>query len=462
MTESIAEISKNQKIIFNNEFIDKIIVDIEAANIVEIKSLLKDLHAADIAELLEFLNTDQRTYLLNQLDSEDYTDVLAELDDSIIDQTVNLLQHEKVAKSISDMETDDAVGLIESLEPDTQKKILDKVSAEDREIFNESLNYPEDTAGRRMQKEIVSMPSFWTVGQAIDYLRDEEELPEDFFELFIVDPSNKPLGSVSVSKVLRSNRKIRLNDITIESPIFIPADMDQEEAAMKFEKYSLVSAGVVDKNGRLIGRLTADDIMWVLQEEAEEDILRMGGVIETEMNQGVIKSTRKRFIWLFLNLLTAILASIVISFFDASIEKMVALAVLMPIVASMGGNAGTQTLTLTVRALATKDLVQNNRRKIFSKEISISILNSIIFAIITAIAAQLWFQDFYLSIIVGSAMVVNILSAGFFGFLIPYGLNYFRVDPAIASSVFVTTITDVVGFLSFSLYILILNLNVIY
>ena len=449
MTESIAEISKNQKIIFNNEFIDKIIVDIEAANNLEIKASLKDLHAADIAELLEFLSTSQRTYLLNQLDSDDYTDVLAELDDSIIDQTVNLLQHEKVAKSISDMETDDAVGLIESLEPDTQKKILDKVSAEDREIFNESLNYPEDTAGRRMQKEIVSMPSFWTVGQAIDYLRDEEELPEDFFELFIVDPSNKPLGSVSVSKVLRSNRKIRLNDITIESPIFIPADMDQEEAAMIFEKYSLVSAGVVDKNGRLIGRLTADDIMWVLQEEAEEDILRMGGVIETEMNQGIIKSTRKRFIWLFLNLLTAILASIVISLFDASIEKMVALAILMPIVASMGGNAGTQTLTLTVRALATKDLVQNNRRKIFSKEISISILNSIIFAIITAVAAQLWFQDFYLSIIVGSAMVVNILSAGFFGFLIPYGLNYFRVDPAIASSVFVTTITDVVGFLSF-------------
>ena len=449
MTKSIAEISKNQKIIFNNEFIDKIIVDIEAANNLEIKSSLKDLHAADIAELLEFLSTNQRTYLLNQLDSEDYTDVLAELDDSIIDQTVNLLQHEKVAKSISDMETDDAVGLIESLEPDTQKKILDKVSAEDREIFNESLNYPEDTAGRRMQKEIVSMPSFWTVGQAIDYLRDEEELPEDFFELFIVDPGNKPLGSVSVSKVLRSNRKIRLNDITIESPIFIPADMDQEEAAMTFEKYSLVSAGVVDKNGRLIGRLTADDIMWVLQEEAEEDILRMGGVIETEMNQGIIKSTRKRFIWLFLNLLTAILASIVISLFDASIEKMVALAILMPIVASMGGNAGTQTLTLTVRALATKDLVQNNRRKIFSKEITISILNSIIFAIITAVAAQLWFQDFYLSIIVGSAMVVNILSAGFFGFLIPYGLNYFRVDPAIASSVFVTTITDVVGFLSF-------------
>ena len=449
MTKTITEISKNQKIIFNNEFIDKIIVYIDEENISEIKNAIYDLHAADLAELLEFLNSNQRTYLLNQLENDDYTDVLAELDNSIIDQTVNHLQYEKVAKSISQMETDDAVGLIESLEPETKKKILDKVSPQDREIFNESLNYPDDTAGRRMQKEIVSMPSFWTVGQAIDYLRDEEDLPEDFFELFIVDPSNKPLGNVSVSKVLRSDRKIKLNDITVESPIFIPANMDQEEAAIIFEKYSLVSAGVVDSNGRLIGRLTADDIMWVLQEEAEEDILRMGGVIETEMNQGIIKSTRKRFIWLFLNLLTAIMASIVISFFDASIEKMVALAVLMPIVASMGGNAGTQTLTLTVRALATKDLVQNNRRKIFNKEISISILNSIIFAIITSFAAQLWFQDIYLSIIVGSAMIVNILAAGFFGFLIPYILNYFKIDPAIASSVFVTTITDVVGFLSF-------------
>ena len=449
MTESIAETSKNQKIIFNNEFIDKIIADIAAANNSEIKSLLKGLHAADIAELLEFLSTDQRTYLLNQLDSSDYTDVLAELDDSIIDQTVNLLQHEKVAKSISDMETDDAVGLIESLEPDTQKKILDKVSAEDREIFNESLNYPEDTAGRRMQKEIVSMPSFWTVGQAIDYLRDEEELPEDFFELFIVDPSNKPLGSVSVSKVLRSNRKIRLNDITIESPIFIPADMDQEEAAMTFEKYSLFSAGVVDTNGRLIGRLTADDIMWVLQEEAEEDILRMGGVIETEMNQGIIKSTRKRFIWLFLNLLTAILASIVISFFDASIEKMVALAVLMPIVASMGGNAGMQTLAVTVRTIATNDSTENNFSSNVIKEFTIGILNGIIFAAISAFIVQIWFQDNTLSIIISISMVLTMIIAGLFGILVPVTLKKLNIDPAIASSVFVTTITDVIGFVSF-------------
>ena len=449
MSESLNDITKNQKIVFDNNLINKIIDEITEKNDSDLNKSIKDLHPADIAELLEFLSSDQRIYLLNKLDSENYTDVLAELDDTIIDEIVNQLQYDKVAQSISEMETDDAVGLIESLQPETQKIILDQVSAEDREIFNESLNYPEDTAGRRMQKEIVSMPSFWTVGQAIDFLRDEKDLPEDFYEIFIVDPSNKPLGNVSVSKVLRSERNTKMNDITTESPIFIPADMDQEEAAIAFEKYSLVSAGVIDSFGRLIGRITADDIMWVLQEEAEEDILRMGGVSEKEMNQGVLKSTRKRFIWLFINLLTAILASIVISFFDASIEQMVALAVLMPIVASMGGNAGTQTLTLTVRALATKDLVQNNRRKIFSKEISISILNGLIFSVITGIAVYLWFQDTSLSIIVGASMIVNIFSAGFFGFLIPYTLSYFKVDPAIASSVFVTTITDVVGFFSF-------------
>ena len=449
MNESIVDIKKNQKNIFDNELINRIIIEIDNQDTAGLKKSTKDLHPADLAELLEFLNPVQRIYLLNKLDSTNYTDVLAELDDSIINETINHLQYDKVAKSISEMETDDAVGLIESLQPETQKKILEKVSAKDREIFSESLNYPEDSAGRRMQKEIVAIPSFWTVGQVIDFLRNENDLPEDFYELFIVDPTNKPLGSVSVSKVLRSDRLIKLNDITTESPIFIPADMDQEEAAISFEKYSLVSAGVVDRNGRLIGRLTADDIMWVLQEEAEEDILRLGGISETEMNQGIIKSTRKRFIWLFLNLLTAILASIVISFFDASIEKMVALAILMPIVASMGGNAGTQTLTLTVRALATKDLVQNNRKKIFAKEISISILNGIIFAFIAGFLVYIWFQDIPLSVIIGAAMVVNIFAAGFFGFLIPYSLNYFKVDPAIASSVFVTTITDVVGFLSF-------------
>jgi len=449
MNEIINNVSKNENITFNNELINEVILHSDNRNSEKLNKLIDDLHPADLADLLTFLNSEQRSFTLSVLDEETYTNVLAELDDTIIDETIQKLENKKVVKSISEMETDDAVNLIESLEPEAQKKILDQVPLAEREIFEESLNYPEDSAGRRMQKEFVSMPAYWSVGQAIDYLREESDLPDDFFEIFIVDPLNKPLGSVSVSKVLRSARKTELNNILNDSSKFIKASMDQEEAALLFEQYSLVSAGVVDDQDRLIGRITADDIVWVLQEEAEEDILRLGGVSETEMNQSVIKSTQKRFIWLFLNLLTAILASVVISFFDASIEKMVALAVLMPIVASMGGNAGTQTLTLTVRSLATKELVDKNRKKVFIKELAISILNGFIFAILTSLATILWFNDPLLAVIVGAAMTINIFSAGLFGFLIPYSLNYFKIDPALASSVFVTTVTDVFGFLSF-------------
>ncbi len=449
MNEIINNVSKNENITFNNELINEVILHSDNRNSEKLNKLIDDLHPADLADLLTFLNSEQRSFTLSVLDEETYTNVLAELDDTIIDETIQKLENKKVVKSISEMETDDAVNLIESLEPEAQKKILDQVPLAEREIFEESLNYPEDSAGRRMQKEFVSMPAYWSVGQAIDYLREESDLPDDFFEIFIVDPLNKPLGSVSVSKVLRSARKTELNNILNDSPKFIKASMDQEEAALLFEQYSLVSAGVVDDQDRLIGRITADDIVWVLQEEAEEDILRLGGVSETEMNQSIIKSTQKRFIWLFLNLLTAILASVVISFFGASIEKMVALAVLMPIVASMGGNAGTQTLTLTVRALATKELVDTNRKKVFIKEIAISILNGFIFAILTSLATILWFNDPLLAVIVAAAMTINIFSAGLFGFLIPYSLNYFKIDPALASSVFVTTVTDVFGFLSF-------------
>ena len=449
MNEISSDLTQNENITFNNKLINTVIANCNEENRTSLEGLIEPLHPADLADLLTFLNTDQRSYILGTLKEDRYTEVLAELDDTIIDETVQNLEEKKVARSISEMETDDAINLIESLEPKSKKKILDQVNPADRVIFEESLNYPEDTAGRRMQKEFVSMPGFWSVGQAIDYLRKEINLPDDFFELFIVDPSNKPLGSASVSKVLRSQRDTKLSDILEDSPKFVKASMDQEEVALFFEQYSLVSAGVVDDQNRLIGRITADDIVWVLQEEAEEDILRLGGVAESEMNQSIGRSTKRRFIWLFINLLTAILASYVISLFDASIEKMVALAVLMPIVASMGGNAGTQTLTLTVRSLATKELVENNRRKVFIKEIGISILNGFIFAILTGVAALLWFEDLSLSIIVGAAMIINILSAGFFGFLIPYVFNRIKIDPALASSVFVTTITDVFGFLSF-------------
>ena len=448
--EKIANnLNYNENLAFDNKLINAVILHCENTDSSKLKQIIQPLHPADLADLLTFLDKNQRTYILKVLDQEQYTNVLAELDDTIIDETFEESEDAKIVQSISEMETDDAINLIETLEPDVQKNILDQVNPSIREIFQESLNYPEDSAGRRMQKEFVSMPSYWTVGQAIDHLREEADLPDDFYELFVVDPSNRPLGSVSVSRVLKSKRNIKLNDILDASPKFVDATMDQEEVALFFEQYSLVSAGVVDVHNRLIGRITADDIVWVLQEEAEEDILRLGGVSESEMNQSIGRSTKRRFIWLFLNLLTAILASYVISLFDASIEKMVALAVLMPIVASMGGNAGTQTLTLTVRSLAIKELVKNNRKKVFLKEIAISILNGFIFAILTGVAAFLWFEDLSLSIIVGAAMIINILSAGLFGFLIPYIFDKIKIDPALASSVFVTTITDVFGFLSF-------------
>ena len=448
------EISSNkpknsERVVLDNDLIKSTIIFTNNKDLTSLKETLKNVHPGDLADLLTFLDVSQRIFLLNSLTKDLYSSVLAEIDDAIFDETFQDLEKEEVIEAISDMETNDAISLIESLEPNDQRDILNQVSSEDRQILQESLDYPEDTAGRRMQKEFVALPSFWTVGQTIDYLREELDLPKDFLEIFVVNPLNEPIGTIPVSRVLRTARSRSLEGITLKDPILIPATMDQEEVAYQFEKYSLVSAGVIDNAGKLVGRITADDIVWVLQEEAEEDILRLGGLSEAESNQSILASTRKRFVWLFLNLLTAILASIVISLFDASIEKMVALAILMPIVASMGGNAGTQTLTLTIRSLATKELLSSNRKKIFNKEISVSALNGIIFAIITAISAYIWFNDLSLSVIVGLAIIVNIFSAGVFGFLIPYSLNWLKIDPAIASSVFVTTVTDVIGFLSF-------------
>ena len=448
------EISSNkpknsERVVLDNDLIKSTISFTNNKDLTSLKETLKNVHPGDLADLLTFLDVSQRIFLLNSLTKDLYSSVLAEIDDAIFDETFQDLEKEEVIEAISDMETNDAISLIESLEPNDQRDILNQVSSEDRQILQESLDYPEDTAGRRMQKEYVALPSFWTVGQTIDYLREELDLPKDFLEIFVVNPLNEPIGTIPVSRVLRTARSRSLEGITLKDPILIPATMDQEEVAYQFEKYSLVSAGVIDNAGKLIGRITADDIVWVLQEEAEEDILRLGGLSEAESNQSILASTRKRFVLLFLNLLTAILASIVISLFDASIEKMVALAILMPIVASMGGNAGTQTLTLTIRSLATKELLSSNRKKSFNKEISVSALNGIIFAFITAISAYIWFNDLSLSVIVGLAIIVNIFSAGVFGFLIPYSLNWLKIDPAIASSVFVTTVTDVIGFLSF-------------
>ena len=300
-----------------------------------------------------------------------------------------------------------------------------------------------------MQREFTAIPSNWSVGQTIDYLRENKELPEEFLEIFIVDSNFKPIGTVPSSKVLRAPRDSKMNSIMNETQVLIPVNMDKEEVGHIFENYNLVSAGVVDKDNKLVGMITGDDVFTVLKEEAEEDVLRLAGVGDEEITDSIFKKTKRRFNWLLLNLFTALLATWVISKFGATIEQMVALAFLMPIVASMGGNAGMQTLAVTIRTLATKELSSSNFGKVVTKEFLIGVLNGVIFAIITGVIVQLWFKEINLSILIAASMVLNMIVAGLFGILVPVSLKKFNIDPAIASSVFVTTITDVIGFLSF-------------
>jgi len=300
-----------------------------------------------------------------------------------------------------------------------------------------------------MQREFTAIPSNWSVGQTIDYLRENKDLPDEFLEIFIVDSDFKPIGTVPSSKVLRTARETKMDLIMREMQVLIPVNMDQEEVGHTFENYNLTSAGVVDKNNKLVGMITSDDILTVVKEEVEEDVLRLAGVGDEEITDSILKKTKRRFNWLLLNLFTALLATWVISKFGATIEQMVALAFLMPIVASMGGNAGMQTLAVTVRAIATKELSSENFTKIVSKEFVIGILNGIIFAIISGIVVQLWFKEINLTILIAVSMILNMIVAGLFGILVPVSLKKFNIDPAIASSVFVTTITDVIGFLSF-------------
>ena len=348
------------------------------------------------------------------------------------------------------MESDNALQIIENLEDNKKEKVLTKIPIEDKNLFEETLStYPENSAARIMQREFAAVPEDWTVGQTIDYLRETSELPKEFLEIFIINQLNIPIGSVPSSRVLRTPRDVKMNSIMKNNKFLIPAEMDQEQVAYNFEQYNLFSAGVVDQNQKLIGMITVDDIVTVIKEEAEEDTLRLAGVSDEEISDSAFSITKKRFIWLTINLLTAILASTVISLFNASIEKVVALAILMPIVASMGGNAGTQTLTVTVRLLATKELISSNVNKIVSKEFLVGFYNGLIFAVITGLAIFVWFKDYHLSLLIAVAMIINMTAAGFFGIFIPVILNKFKIDPAISSSVFVTTITDVFGFLSF-------------
>jgi magnesium transporter len=416
-----------------------------------IEELVEPLHYADTADLLEQLSPGDRRLVVAILKPLLEPDTIAELDEAVRDEVLDLLDTEEVASVITELDSDDAVELVADLEPEAQKALLSAVSESERVMLEQGLAYPEDSAGRMMQRDVVAVPSYWTVGEVIDHLRAAEELPDDFYDLFVVDPKYRPVGTIPLSRVLRTVRGVSVGEIMESDRELntVPASIDQEEVAHLFRQQNLISAPVVDEDGRLVGVITVDDVVDVIDEEHEEDLMRLAGVSEADTFRAVIETTQKRFTWLLINLGTAILASLVIGAFAATIEQAVALAVLMPIVASMGGNAGTQTLTVAVRALAMKELTPANATRVIIKEVIVGGINGILFAIIAAGVAGVWFQDLNLALVMAIAMVINLVVAGLAGTAIPLGLAMRGIDPAVASAVFLTTVTDVVGFFAF-------------
>lgn len=419
-------------------------------NKIELIKYVKEMHNADLAEIIQNLDDDNRSKFI--LTIKDFFDpeILTYLNDSLRDEVIEIIDIKKLASNVSELDVDDAVDVIEDLEESDQETFLSSIPDSERKLIQEGLNYPEDSAGRLMQRKFVAVDNTWNVGNTIDYLRNEtENLPEDFYDVYLVDKAEKVTGIVPLGRLMSSKRDVFLNKIQNKKTRTINVLTDQEEVAYQFTKYAMVSAPVIDEQDSIIGSITVDDVVEVIEEEREEDILKLGGVGQTDIFEDLFNTIKSRFSWLLVNLLTAVAASIVIVFFQASIEKVVALAVLMPIVASMGGNAGTQTLTVAVRALATKELTPTNAIKIVIKETFVGGINGIIFALIVGILSAYWFNDNLLGVIIASAMIINLIIAGLVGTLIPISLNKMSIDPALASGVILTTITDVFGFLSF-------------
>jgi len=414
-----------------------------------LEQLTAPLHAADMGDVLEALDADERLKLVTLLGDQFDFSALTEVDDSVRSDLIEELPAADVARGVAELDNDDAVYILEDIDVPARDDILAQMPAFERLSLKRSLDFPEDSAGRLMQTDFIAIPPFWTVGQTIDYLRGDKDLPDDFYQIYVVDPSYNLQGIVALDKFLRAKREVRIGDMMQTNIIEIDAGEDQERAARMFQRYDLVEVAVVDESKRLGGVLTIDDIVDVIHEEATEDIQRLAGVGDEDISDNVWTTLRSRLTWLFVNLITAIIASSVIGLFDITISKMVALAVLMPIVASMGGNAGTQTMTVTVRALATQELDRYKLGRLVLREILVGIANGWVFALIMGALAALWFQNWGLGLVMGMALVVNLVAAALGGVLIPLGLNRLKIDPAIASSAFVTTVTDVVGFYSF-------------
>ena len=411
--------------------------------------LARDLAAPDLADLIELLEPQARVQLIGALGADFPPHVLSELDGTVRDQLLHDLPKELVAKAISELETDDAAYLLEDLDEAERQAILAQLPPGERSALERNLTYPEETAGRLMQTDFVAVPPFWTVGQVIDHMRETDDLPETFSDIYVVDPTHHVLGGVDLSRLLRTKREVPIENIMDRDREVVLATADQEAVARQFERYELKSAPVVDADQRLVGVVTVDDVVEVIEEETAEDLRRLGGVGDESVADNVINTVRSRFLWLFINLGTALLASSVIKLFDATIDQMVALAVLMPIVASMGGNAATQTMTVTVCALATHQLGPFNAMRIILREASVGLINGLLFATIIGAVVLFWFGIETLGIVIALAMICNFVAAALAGILIPLALARWGFDPAVSSGVFVTMVTDVVGFFTF-------------
>lgn len=414
-----------------------------------LRMLMDPLHPADKADLLERISIDEIQILVSQYGNEFDPEILPYLDEDVREDVVEMLEPDVLAASLPELDSDDVVTIAEELEPEELDDVLAALPARDRVLVEQSLSYPEDSAGRLMQREMVVVPPFWTVGQTIDYLRSTELDNDEFYLIMVTDTAGHPVGEVRLNKLLCAQRPRRISEIMDTDIRSLPVTMDQEEVALLFRRYGMVTTGVVDNEGRLVGIITLDDIIDVIDEEAEEDLMALAGVSDASIRTSVLETLRGRTPWLFVNLLTAIAASIVIGFFENTIEKIVALAVLMPIVASMGGNAGTQTITVAVRAIAMREFSPKLAVTFGLRELYVGVINGVLFAGVTALLSYIWFGQADIALLLAVAMFINLIVAALFGTLIPLLLVKSGVDPAVASSVFITTITDVIGFLVF-------------
>lgn len=430
-------------------FVEKVVDAADDGDGMRLRSLLEDLHPADVADLMGFLTAEHRSVVVQWLPPDLLAEALPEMDDGIREKVLERVPSATLAEALQELDSDDAASVVEDLEDDQRERVLAAMPEVERAAIESSLGYEEDSAGRLMQREFMAAPQFWNVGDTIDHVRAQgDDLPELFFDIYVVDPMNRPIGGVAISRMLRSPRATPLTELMAPVNV-IEVDVDQEEVAYIFEKYHLISAPVVDTGGRLVGQLTVDDVVNIIQEENREDILRLAGVSDEDRSSSVFEIVRGRVPWLGINLFTAVLGAGVIAFFEGTIQQIVALAVLMPIVSAIGGNAGTQALTVTVRALATRELNASNALRTFWREMAVGLANGFVLAPLIGLAAGFWFHDWRIGAVIGAAMILNLLVAASVGVLTPLTLAKLKFDPAVSSAVFVTATTDFFGFLIF-------------